>query len=687
MKITPLITLALLPLSSAPIFAEETPSINTTATPGVQELVRDRAIKFPALAHIPADAQMWLAINFTNATVSMDKACCTLSTDSPFPEELELVDSVAIAGMDDTPQFIQHVSGLLTCLGAKLTTEFLQKEWTPNVRSTEVRETLYNIISTAGGRQMEKLTLDSLQAPIPHLRVVVTAKPGYEAMLAEAGRRLAAFMGEYTNAEFLPTDKKTLHTTRHNLLQNMGIPAMLLQGTANDDIYLSFRMKGNSLILILADDEAKLSHVQREEESVLATDKCAGIDGMGTGFSLAAMHVTPTMLQALGQAVNDTLQTPLLTAAEIMRELSSQHPQLAAPLQQASKGLQSMQEQLSALCPQASRPLDITLWQDGDVHLLAECDACGAEFTTAQVRAATPDNAVIHAYGSSLRFNSPASSAKAIYSAARDIAQGIAPTLSTRHAMVVRGITHIIGAEAEMPTHITAPLCHWHEGLGNGWVATMDFAALGVEDFAFATLDCPPKALTSAPAIRANFNVANRALLEDNYATAAGLLVTLTGLIDSDAADDMTNMLHYAPHPQTDGSTLYTRVDKNRAEDGLLPACKVTDTELTFASSPYVQQAYTGTPHSNISGWHLFVNLTPFVEHAHNIMELSKAHSEWARQNGINDDIFKWNQQFLTEEYDLLCLFRSLISAAKLSLTTEEGMLRLRLQLTTPFLK
>ena len=71
MKITPHITLALLPLCSAPLFAEEPPPITTTATPGVQELVRDRAIKFPALAHIPADAQMWLAINFTNATVSM----------------------------------------------------------------------------------------------------------------------------------------------------------------------------------------------------------------------------------------------------------------------------------------------------------------------------------------------------------------------------------------------------------------------------------------------------------------------------------------------------------------------------------------------------------------------------------------------------------------------------------------
>lgn len=687
MNVSPLITLALLPLSSTPIFATDAPLITTSSATGVQETVRDRAIKFPALAHIPADAQMWLAINFTNTTVSVDKACGTLGTDSPFPEELELVDSVAIGSMGDSPRFIHHAANILACLGAKATTEFLQKEWTPHVQSPEVRETLSNTLYTIGGRHMEQFSRDVFQAPIPHLRVVVTAKPGYEAMLEEAGRRLGEFIRECLHAEFVSTDRKTIHTTRRRLLQKMGIPAMLLQGTEDSDIYLSYRMEGNSLIFTLADNVEKLTPVQQEEDSVLSTDKCACIDGMCTGFSLAAMHITPATLQALGQAINTTVNSPLGATAEVLHELAARHPQLASPLQQAGDGLQVLGEQLSALSPQPTRPLNITLWQDGDVHMLAECDACGAEFTTAQVRAAAPANALFHAYGSSLRLNSSTASAKALYSAARDIALGIAPTLSTRHAMSMRGVCHIIGADAELPMHLTEPLCRWHEGLGDGWVLTMDFAALGIEDFAFATLDCPPEAWTSVPAIRANFNVSNRALLEENRETATGLLVTLAGLFDSSAADDVVNMLHYTPEKQTDGSTLYTRVDKSRAKEGLLPSCTVTDTELTFATSPYVRHAYTGTPRSSISGWHFIVNISPFVEYAHNIKELSKAHWEWARQHGINDDIFEWNVQNLTEEHHLLCLFRSLISTAKLSLTTEEGMLRLRLHLTTPFLQ
>ena len=670
MKLLPLITLALLPLSSTPIFAEEPPAQNTTTQPNIAATVTDRSLKFQALAHIPANAEAWMAINLGNTLMTYDKACGEMSIESTRPVELDLIDSVAIAGMSNTPQFIEHTAEALAHLSAYAITEHLQ-ESKNSCTDDATSQALQHALMTESARHTEKLMYALLNAPIPNLYLVVTAKPGYESMLAEAGRRLGVGIRETLGTDGRFFTGNGIHTTRHGLLKTLGVPSMLLEGVDNSDIYLTYRMVGNSLIFTLADKKEKLIRVEKAEDSILATEQCAHIDLVGTGLSMVAAHVAPATLQAIADGASANLQAPFASACKIINTVATLHPQLAEQLQTAITGLQSLQEQLSQLPPCPTKPLNITLWQNGDVHLLAECDACGAEFTTAQVRATAPSNALLHCYGSGLKLPQSPDFSK-VYAAVGAVAHGLTGDMSEPY---------------HVASHRLSPLSRMYEGLGSGWVVTVDFAGLGTMYFPYATDIYPPDAISSTPSIRFSLNVADRTLLEQNREAAVGTLVALAGMLDEYAANEVTNMLTYSAQAQEDGSTLFTRVENSRTEEGFAPVCSLTDTELTFATTPNVLRAYSCTPHSTVSGWHLHFNMAPMLNYAANMVELSKARLIWAQQNGIRDDIFLNDLNILSSEQALLSFFGRVISEGKISLTTENGKLRLQLQLTTPCLK
>ncbi len=691
MKYTKILPLSLLATANiCPITAAQDtapiPAIDAAAVAKTQ-----RANHFSALQLLPDSADAWAAINICNIADTISKATDNRTTVAvPF----QAIDSVAIGISDTTPQAIENVG--------KMAAIFLKSRMIPALEPWEhaaaphagkvIRQ--YMTDYEAKAKRAERLDVWKLAAAteLPAFTAAVTFKPGIKTLIAPALENYRNQIADELRSE-LPA---TVENYTANGWQGIKISKLavnniswltsdIISAMAAKEYYIVYRFNGDTLLLRTTGNESELAAPYNR---LINSDKATLLDQMQPqSAALGCLYISPHIVNALKGVHGEALQAPIRVLKDILAQAGTAYPQSKPATDKALLGIDTICAEFAKLLPQHKHPLTIALWQDGDMHLQCETDACGYSFTTAQLNTAAPSNAIIHAYGSTLVQQNPTNWAQ-ILNASVDIAGGIATTMPAYEAAVIRTAANYLQQIPAMAGICFSPVLRMYQAIGNGWTFSMDAEGThhtpiwydGKEQATY------PQAF---PRFTASFLLTDRAAFEQGLNQTKDAVIALSGINHTKDGRDIAKLLDFTAETR-DNTTVYTATHaKLQQETGQPFAYSISDSRVCLTTDATCITPMQTTNTSAVCGISIQVKLRPIVEAFRKNLygEIEHfSHLRTAKRNEWTEFCQQAiiNARIRVQKAEKLIYYLDNIKA---DITTENGKLRTRIDVSTPCLK
>lgn len=566
---------------------------STTDATGVN--VAQMAQTYPALAYVPAKADTYVTFNVGKILQIIEKSKTRVC--APTQDALKALDSVAVATSSENAKCLNDLQPLIA-KAIKLGFSMEIMKGLSVAFSPEMMQIATTALGTKNEEEILMETANTLAGYLTELKPLYTVaklSPGQEAVLQQI--RELDKQQQVTSIPGLDSWFENgwsgvcvdLSKAPQDMLAE--VPPTVLEKLKNSKFYLVYRVEGDTIISALATNPADLEYAATPETSVLATASAATLNVAAGQNALLAANIGTNILNAVNNLSKTTITTPAAVLTDFFNAVAQQQPNMAGEMQKAVTGINNVATELLKLSPEQKHPLTLVLWHDGDLHMQADCDACGMEFTQAPVNTQAPENAILHAYGTNIS-NLPALNLDAIITGAFTVGKGIAYTMESRPRQEL--LNNIMGVEFiyRMLPGFAKPLISMHESLGNGWSCSVTKA---------------PESATGH--VVADFNLADRAALEQGWKETTQVALNIASFVDKSAVDAIKQQLE-AFTTTTDGkATVYTWAQGSQML-GITPGCAVTDTKLVIGSDAATNAKRANTASStNFSGIGIHVNL------------------------------------------------------------------------------
>ena len=634
------------------------------------QVENNRAVQCSALAHIPANVEAWAAVNIGNSINAISKLYPT----NDFIPYLAMmgIDSAAIAITDETPEVINQAGDLMAAI-MQYTLGSLVKEWSYEANETAA-PALSNFASQLSSPEAEKATERSLykaliNTPLPGAYAAISFMHGNEQTMAMMQQQLLILLDKelagnyeaYNNNGW--TGARLFVSQPENFYTNPAPTAEELEQLSKRSYYIVSRIEGNTLLIATADSEDKLKAVSTGAPSVLNTDKAAGLDSAAQGKMLTSFYLGKDTINAYYGIYTKFIQCAANTFNGAFAAAAAAMPDKQDSLQQAIGGMNNLATEISMLYAEQNHPLTITAWYDSNLHLEIACDAGGMEFTKAQVDTTYQQGALIHAYGSTIRFNNLPNFCNLINSAGLAV-DGVADTLPLTPGMAIKGWNRLVKMVPPIATVVAGPVLKMYNGLGNGW--TLNVA---LTNTSFGNI---------SPIVSGSITLNDRKMFEEGWDDVRNIAVALRALDGPYMANKLASILTFDAAPLGD-ATVYTNKQLSTADYSL--AYAISDAKLGITSQADQINSTMGAPTEEVAGITVNVDLKtllPVMQKNYEAMvAIMKEEEEHPRAilSSMEDSI-KSAENFI-----------NIISGGKLNVTTEGGKLRTVVDIYTPVLK
>ncbi|MBE6420240.1 MAG: hypothetical protein E7031_08930 [Akkermansiaceae bacterium] len=640
-------------------------------------------IQCTALSKMPANIEAWAAINIDSANWIMSG----IVPDFGGSMKLNLIDSAAVGITEEAVQTLEVTGTLIN----KLLPTFLGpalKNWL-HIADPQIAPTLGRYINSLSGKQPIKMAERNIckaliSTPLPGSYVVISFKPGGELIMQQMVDELLGELREETRGYHAIYQRNGWKGVRFYLPSPASTFSMFhptqkeIQQLAKRSYYVVTRIEGTNLIIATTENPAKLVTVSGGAPALINTNKVAHTAVAEQGNLLASFYVGQDFLNASQGLATHVLEGLSKTMKGAFYTISHAHPAKREDAMMAIAGIDNLFAELSKGIVRQDQPLTGTAWHDGDLHLEISCDAGGIEFTKAKVDTHVPQDAILHAYGSTLTLNN-APSLPAMHKACTGIITGFATTLPVREEMALKGWAYMAESAPRIATIMAEPLLQMYNSLGNGWTFTMNAA--------------PNPNGNLCPIISGSITLNDRAAFEKAWYDTRCIMVALAAIGGPHDAEQMAAGLTF--EPATKGNTtIYTSSTIVDEYDCVQFAYALSDTKLSVSSnSNYLESDSTATT-QEFAGVCLTFNpqaVLNAMEQQATVLEQKYKDTPPRAQND-NDMYLDYNPA--KESYDRSQRrirewkeISRVIQGAQLNITTQNGQLKLKLDLATPTLR
>lgn len=607
-----------------------TPAATSTTTANVTQAAK----AYPALAHMPATADTYATINLSAALQLVAK------TGTPIPPEVQEackeIESLAVGTSSANARILSDLQPILA-ESIKLGFSMEVMKNLSVALSPEMMQLAITSLSAKSEEEIAMNAINSLTASLAQLKPVYTiAKLTSEQSTVLQQIKQVSQQQEVSGIPGLDAWSQDgwsgVCLDIANIPQEAlaEIPPPVIEKLEGSKFYLVYRVEGDSLITALATNPADLSYAETPAQSVLATDAAASLEVATAHQPLLAANIGTDVVNAINNLSKTTIKTPAAVLTDFFNAVAQERPNLAGEMQKATTGVQDIVTELLKLAPKQKKPLSLVLWHDGDLHLQIDCDACGIEFTPGTVNTQAPENALVHAYGSSVS-NLPVPYLDKMVKGAFSVGKGLAATMESAPQQEL--MNDIMGAELaySMVPAFTFPLLNMYDSLGNGWSCTVT-----------KTPEQPKGCVV------AEFNLADRTALEKAWTETTQIAQNIAAFAGPQAVEALKQQLE-AFTTATDGqATVYTWAPGAEML-GITPGCAITDSKVVLGTDPAANAKAANTTYTTTySGICLTVDLKQ-VPKCEKLLPM--------------------------------------VEGATFSITTQDGKLNTRLDLITPILK
>lgn len=656
-------------LAASGLCTAEQANIPETTALTVQ-VENNRATQCAALAHIPANVEAWAAVNIGNSVNAFSKL---YPTDDMTPYLLMLgVDSAAIAITDETPEMINQAGDLMVEV-MRPALGFLVRQWSSEANESAAPALLgyaSQLTSPEAKYATERNIYKALiNTPLPGAYAAVSFMHGNEQTMAmlqkqlllTIERELAGNYEVYSDNGW--TGVRLSIPNPNDLYTEIPPTAEEMEQLNKRSYYIATRIEGNTLLIATADSADKLVSVSTGAPSVLNTDKAAGLDSAAQGKILASFYMGEETINAYCGIYTKLIQGVANTFSEAMSAAAVAMPDKQHSIQQAIIGINNMSAEICKLYAKQHHPLTITAWHDSNLHLELTCDAADMEFTKAQVDTTYQQGALIHAYGSTIRFNNLPNFCNLINSAGLAV-DGVADTLPLTPGMAIKGWNRLVKMVPPIATVVADPVLKMYNGLGNGW--TLNVA---LTNTSFGNI---------SPIVSGSITLNDRKMFEEGWDDVRNIAVALKALEGPYMANKLASILTFDAAPLGD-ATVYTNKHLSTADYSL--AYAISDAKLGITSQADQINSTMGAPTEEVAGITVNVDLKTLLpvmqKNYEATVAIMKEEEEYPRAilSSMEDSIKSVEN------------FTNIISGGKLNITTEGGKLRTVVDIYTPALK
>jgi len=622
------------PAAAAAAVKVATPVIKT-ATP------QERAASFPALAYIPATANTYLAVN-TEEIISTGLKICP-NWEMTLPQQADMVKSAALAFSEGNEKIVTTLLSAATSLAAAqnglpapaidpmaLATDALQ-----NFKPIYLSATLTDADTAAGIIAFISMGRPNIEQEAPFL--TFSENNGWSCISCKLTD--------------IPQGVFPVDTTQFG----------------DTTITVAYRQIENAIVVAICNNPAELTTPASAKESVLGTIAADSLNSLGGKPGMLTASASAALQNALQEfCVSTTFSTAAANFSRILPEESAQK------LSSAFGKL----EQIIKNYPKTTKPLAITAWQDGNVHLTVESDSFGSTFNTATTCNTAPKNTIFYAYGSGIT-NLP----KVDYKGLVDAYFEIIAAISGQEAALTQ-------ARAAIENNM-APVQQLISSLDSGWSFSIDGQATETQpidhlDEATGTVN------TSAPRIAFAMQLKDKAAFEQAVKATFGAIRNIAATLKPGAEAQVDTAL--ATEQSTIGkATVYNFSNISKPQQGLTAGYAVSDTAAAVGSdTTLVAQMATATADTAVAGWFCELNLAPIATSMETMLNATTARADYFSQkepDGYKGERIKHNAEVLTEKMENFRKVISMITGGKAYLITQDGKFIFHLQADTPCLK
>lgn len=613
-----------------------------------------RAKAFPALAYLPQGADTYITGNVQEAITVINKLAGKTIVELPL--EAQNIDTFALAATNGTEAIL---SPLL---------ELIQNGITIAGKTGD--------ISPADQEKLISQAVSLLKGIKPIYLIATTASEDEaKGTLLQLNFALSLACGQAPFIKYSNQGDWHLYTCKlSDIPQEISTVKTELLGDLA--ISIAARQQNNAVVLALTVNPKELKTAQTAADSVLGATTSHALDAAAGAKGLAALSISPDILNAIS---NNAVKAQKLSL-ELANSLLQQ--QNAPQTEQLMKDARVLCDLFAKYVPTVKVPVSATLWQDGNLHLSLQGDACGIAFTEASVHAQAPEDALVYAYGSTVS-SYPCPTMAETDTIVSTIAHIIEHTESREEANLLR-------SAYEDAKGVLAHARNMTDALGNGWCAVFDGSGvakqyLDYEYYSLGKTDAP------APCFAAAVQLNNRAKFETAVADTYQAIMELAEKYAPDSIEMIE--LAFTPTIASQGFvTTYTLDDIVDEDEGIIPCAMLTDSAVSVGTTPAKALSLCTAASGNtpVSGIVVHVNLAPALN-----LEKQALQNEEKRLAAL--------QNAQADEYDLQ-LAQSCIDAQKeniqeiqqllnsirdatITCTAEDGILNLHINANTPALK
>ncbi len=387
------------PVAAAQVFT----ALATPPQPSAVATPDQRAQVFSALALLPPDiVDVAVLTNVGGNLLHLAQSGKLPELEAgDIPAELLALDNIALATSPATPASYVLLQRMLVGMSTVSSSMQLAEEWAAHAKEglsdTIIEELLLRADSAT---TLPEGTAENAHVPATYL--ILTSKPGEEAMLAECANLLLADLREAGKPGVSPVDADNgfsgiridvVETYREELdaaTSDMAPRrrAQLLEQLAKHPVCLLTRQQGNALIIALCEKPQDLRVAGTPDESVLATSLLAACDPNLNKGMIAAARVSKELA-----AINNELHSQ--PGINLARGMSAVFARLAegdsanqATYWRAAGALNFISGEMQRLMRPVTQPCAMQMWCDGDLHITLNGDAQGGNYSTGVLRLA-----------------------------------------------------------------------------------------------------------------------------------------------------------------------------------------------------------------------------------------------------------------------------------------------------------
>lgn len=640
-----------------------------------------------ALQGIPADADMWVAIDVRNSSDVLFKAA---PGEVKIPAVLKLIDSVAIGLSDETPAAINHLN-TLSYTATRAIFENCLEDW-ENIANPTTKTTLQQLGDNpaAQKRDEQAFTQQLIAQPLPRLYAAITTKPGCTMLLAGLAETLRARLLEDFRENATPFESEGWYGicfTANNLSQELQAthitPKQAVTLNAKS-YYLAYRIHDNKLLIAGAETPDRLCSTADGRASIPMTDKAACLQKIDNGHALAALYVGPDTINALLDSVPQNLQALRDSLGNIFSQIAKADSDMAPTMKAGENALNSLYAELKKLTPAHKTPLSMIIWQNGSVHLQLECDACDSNFTIGEVPNPDWEDAVVYACGSTFTC-STLPDIRTCCTSLQNIATAWFSTLTPEvqsEMTEFRPLTHTLPAFAELIANDGQNALN---ALDNGWSLRFDFNSTYEKPLYYhgqylTSFSSPLMALSGSICVN-DAELLTRSCNNITY-TLSGVL----GLFDRSAGRTVTRLADYS-HTNSQKAKIFTH---NRYKD--FPALSLSNHLFTFCSdAARIQETIKrGQPENTVSGFGAIVNLPAWQKTLQQQLQITHRENKYLASQfpgNVDSDYLQQRLQQAERELKDWEQFMNIVNLAGVLVTIENGTLNVNVHLQTPCLE